>query len=275
MKKRVNNNSEKIKVIALIIAIAIVIALICILCYGYFKKATYEVKNPIATIEVENFGTMKIELYPEYAPNTVNNFITLANNGFYDGLTFHRIVKDFMVQGGDPKGDGTGGATLSAINSKIEKDSDDDIEYNINGEFLINDYEANTLKLSKGVIAMARSDYSQYASYLGKSVTTEGYNSACSQFFIMTTDDYISLTGSYAGFGKVIEGLDVLEKIAEVEVKASSDEEGAEVSTPVEPPVVKSIKIETFDSKYPLPEYHEPFDIQGYINSMFGTQLQY
>ncbi len=272
MKKKVNNNNEKIKVIALIIAIAIVIALIVIVCCGYLKKATYEVKNPIATIEVENFGTMKVELYPEYAPNTVNNFITLANNGFYDGLTFHRIVKDFMIQGGDPLGDGNGSSTLSYINSKIEKGSDKDKEYNIDGEFLINDYEKNTFKLSKGVIAMARSDYSQY-SYFGDQVTKEGYNSAGSQFFIMTTDDYISLTGSYAGFGKVIEGFDVLEKIAAVEVKASSDKEGAEVSTPVNAPVIKSIKIETFDSKYPAPKYHEPFDIEGYTKSLFGGQI--
>ena len=273
MKKKVNKNNEKVKIICLIIAILIAIALIGKLCYGYFMKATYEVKNPIATIEVENFGTMKVELYPEYAPNTVNNFISLANNGFYDGVTFHRIIKDFMIQGGDPAGDGTGSPKLSAIDSKVEKDSEKDITYNIDGEFLLNEYEENTLKLSKGIIAMARNDYSSYASYY-PSLKTEGYNSAGSQFFIMTSDNYINLTGSYAGFGKVIEGLDVLEKVSEVEVKASSEEEGAEESTPVEAPIISSIKVETFDTKYDLPEYHEQFDINNFFSSMYSTQIQ-
>jgi len=271
MKKKVNNN-EKGKKICLVIAILLVTALIGKLCYGYFMKAKYIVKNPIATIEVENFGTMKVELYPEYAPNTVNNFITLANNGFYDKLTFHRIIEDFMIQGGDPAGDGTGSPNLSAIDSSIEKDSDKDIIYNIDGEFLINEYENNTLKLSKGVIAMARNDYSSYETYY-PGLKTRGYNSAGSQFFIMTTDDNISLTGSYAGFGKLIEGEDVLKSIASVEVKAAS-EENSEESTPVEPPVIKSIRVETFDTKYDMPKYHEQFDINSFFSSMYSTQIQ-
>ena len=163
MKKKVNQKKETKKVIFLLIAIILVLAIIATLCVGYYKKATYEVKNPIATLEIKDYGTMKIELYPEYAENTVNNFIALANNGFYDGLTFHRIIKDFMIQGGDLKGDGSGSPTLSYIDDSIEKNSDKDAEYNINGEFMENGHEANTLKLEKGVIAMARTDYSQYA----------------------------------------------------------------------------------------------------------------
>lgn len=270
MKKKENKKKGILKNISLIIAIIIVVDLIATLCYGYFRKVTYTVQNPIATIEVKDYGTMKVELYPEMAPNTVANFIALSNNGFYDGLTFHRIIEDFMIQGGDPNGDGSGAPTMSYIDSSIEKDSDEDTEYNINGEFVENEYENNTLKLEKGVIAMARSDYSSYASYYGSSITEEGYNSAGSQFFIMTTDDNVSLTGYYAGFGKVIEGYDVLEKIAKTEVKKASDDD-TEESTPVDPPIITSIRVETYGIEYGKPETHEPFD----INSMFSSSLSY
>ena len=270
MKKKVNKKKEIKKVICLSVAILLVIAIIATLCVGYYKKATYEVKNPIATIEIKDYGTIKVELYPEYAPNTVKNFITLANNGFYDGLTFHRIIKDFMIQGGDPKGDGTGTPTLSGIDTSIEKGSDVDTEYNINGEFILNGYEENTLKLEKGVIAMARGDYSAYASYYGRALLEAGYNSAGSQFFIMTTDDNVALTGSYAGFGKVIEGYDVLEKVASVKVKAAS-KENTEKSKPEKDVIIKSIKIDTFEEVYEKPETHEAFDINSYFSSMMSS----
>lgn len=269
MKKKVNQKKEMRRILFLVIAIVLVLSAIAILCVGYYKKATYEVKNPIATIEIKDYGTVKVELYPEYAENTVNNFITLANNGFYDGLTFHRIIKDFMIQGGDPKGDGTGTPTLSAIDTTIEKASEADTEYNINGEFMLNDYEANTLKLEKGVIAMARGDYSAYANYFGNSVVKEGYNSAGSQFFIMTTDDNTALTGSYAGFGKVIEGFEVIEKVAKVKVKKASDD-ATEESTPVKDIIISSIEIETFDTTYDMPKTHTPFDMGSYMSSMYS-----
>ena len=107
---------KNVKNIIWIIALILVIVLIAGIGYGYYKKATMEVKNPIATMEVENFGTIKIELYPEIAPQTVANFVTLSNRGFYDGLTFHRIVKDFMIQGGDKEGTGKGSATTKDLN---------------------------------------------------------------------------------------------------------------------------------------------------------------
>lgn len=267
MKKKANKKKETKKIIFLIIAILIVLAVISTLCLGYYKKVTHNVQNPIATMEIEGYGTIKLELYPEYAPNTVKNFITLANNGFYDGLTFHRIIKDFMVQGGDITGDGSSSPSLSDIDSNIEEGSDKDIKYNIDGEFIINGYDNNTLKLEKGVIAMARTDYSDsiYYYYLGAAILKEGYNSAGSQFFIMTTDDNISLTGYYAGFGKVIEGYEVLEKLANTKVKKAS-EDSTEESKPVEAPIIKSLRVETFGEKYKLPEIHEQFD----INNLFG-----
>lgn len=269
MKKKVNQKKETKKIIILLIAIILVLAAIAVLGIGYWKKATHEVKNPIATLEIKDYGTMKIELYPEYAPNTVNNFIALANNGFYDGLTFHRIIEDFMIQGGDLKGDGSGSPTLSYIDTSIEKNSDKDTEYNINGEFMENGYEANTLKLEKGVIAMARGgSYSQYAPYYGKAFLEADYNSAGSQFFIMTTDDNTALTGQYAGFGKIIEGFDVLEKVAKVKVE-KANKDATEESKPVKDVVISSMKVETFDTTYDIPETHEPFDINSYFNSMY------
>lgn len=138
--------------------------------------------NPVATIEMENGDIMKVELYPEIAPNTVKNFISLANKGFYDGVIFHRVIPGFMIQGGDPEGVGIGGPG-----------------YSIKGEFKANGFE-NNLKHEKGVISMARS---------------MSPNSAGSQFFIMVANSP-HLDGQYAAFGKVIEGIEAADKIVAV-----------------------------------------------------------
>ncbi len=137
--------------------------------------------NPIATLTMENGKQIKIELYPETAPNTVNNFISLANNGFYDGLIFHRVIRNFMIQGGCPEGKGTGNPG-----------------YSIEGEFASNGF-ANDLSHERGVISMARS---------------QNKNSAGSQFFIMH-NDAPHLDGNYAAFGAVKEGMEVVDEIAD------------------------------------------------------------
>lgn len=256
---------KKFKGIAGIIAIIIILVLIGVLCYGYYKNVTMEPQNPVATMEVEGFGTIKMELYPDMAPNTVKNFITLSNRGFYDGLTFHRVVKDFMIQGGDVKGDGTGAPKLSDL-----KDGGADEEYSIKGEFIANGVK-NTLKHEEGVVSMARADYTSYSS----SLTEESYNSAASQFFIMTKAN-TSLNGQYTAFGKVIEGMDIVHNIENIEVKSSSegtDSESsttAEVSTPVNPPVIKSIRVETYGVDYGEPETLEPFDYTSWLYSQYG-----
>lgn len=258
----------KTKNIIWIIALILVIVLIAGLSYGYYKKATMEVKNPIATMEVENFGTIQMELYPEFAPQTVANFVTLANRGFYDGLTFHRVIKDFMIQGGDKDGTGEGSATTADL-----KDDGDDTKYNIKGEFIANGVENNKLKFDEGIVGMARGDYTSYSSTL----TEESYNSGSSQFFIMTKYN-ASLNGYYTAFGKVIEGLDIVHKIEEIEVKAADeaqeDEEATtvntEVSTPVNPPKITSLKVETYGIDYGLPEILEPFDYMTWMYKQYG-----
>lgn len=249
----------KTKRIIMIIAIILVIVLIGLVGYAIYQKATFTKQNPVATMEIEGLGTMKIELYPDQAPNTVANFITLANRGFYDGLTFHRIVKDFMVQGGDKEGTGSGAPTLSDI-----KDGGSTTEtYAIKGEFVQNGFNKNTLRHEKGVISMARSDYSQMGLY------EEGYNSAGSQFFIMTGDN-ASLNGYYAAFGKVIEGMDVLDKLNETEVTTSEDSSDSEASTPVNPPVITSVRVDTFGVDYGVPETVTPFDYNSYMQQLYS-----
>ena len=140
--------------------------------------------NPIVTIEMENGGVIKAELYPEIAPNTVANFVNLVEDGFYDGLIFHRVIAGFMIQGGDPQGSGMGGPG-----------------YSIKGEFAANGFRKNTLKHSRGVLSMARA---------------MNPNSAGSQFFVMHADAP-HLDGQYAAFGKVIEGMDTVDAIAATE----------------------------------------------------------
>ena len=169
-------------------------------------------QNPIITFEMENGDIMKAELYPQVAPNTVNNFISLVNKGFYDGLIFHRVINGFMIQGGDPEGTGMGGPG-----------------YGIKGEFAQNGF-ANDLKHSAGVLSMARSMMP---------------NSAGSQFFIMHKDAP-HLDGQYAAFGKVTDGMDTVNAIAETETDYSD--------APLEPQMIIKGTVDTDGVDYPEPE---------------------
>lgn len=253
---------EKSKNLLWIVALIVLVILIGVVGFGYYKNATMEVKNPIATMEVENFGTIKMELYPNLAPETVANFITLANRGFYDGLKFHRIIKDFMIQGGDKEGTGKGSASISDL-----KDDGEDKAYSIKGEFIANGVD-NKLKFDEGILGMARSDYTQQSPTLKE----ESYNSGSSQFFIMTKNN-ASLNGKYTSFGKVIEGMDIVHKIEEVEVKAADDSEqsgNSEVSTPVNDVKITSLKVETNGIDYGLPKTLEVFDYQTWMYKQYG-----
>ena len=269
---------KKASNIITIIALLLILVLIGGVSYGYYKKATMEVKNPIVTMEVQDFGTIKLELYPEMAPQTVSNFIALAQHGFYDGLKFHRIVDGFMIQGGDANGDGSGSPKLSDLG--IDVSESDDRNYSIKGEFLSNKYTKNTLKHKEGVISMARADYTSYSS----SLTTESYNSAGSQFFIMTADNE-SLDGNYAPFGKVIEGMDIVHKIEKVEVKEtetsssnnSSSEaktEEKEKSTPVNDVIISKVTVETYGVDYGKPDTLETWDYYDWVYKTYGVNLK-
>lgn len=234
------------KIIWIVVLIAIIV-LIGVVGVGYYKKITYKQQNPIATIVVEGFGEIKVELYPDQAPEAVSNFIALANGKFYDGTGFHRIMKEFMIQAGSKNGDGITGAKVSNL-----KDGGEEESYTIKGEFIANGVE-NTIKFEEGTIGMAR----------GGGYTEDAYNSACSQFFIMTEKN-TSLNGQYAGFGKVIgEGMEIVHKISEVEVTVADGQEqteNAEVSKPVNQPKITSIRVDTFGEDYGIPEILKLFN---------------
>ncbi len=168
-------------------------------------------QNPVVTIEMENGGIIKAELYPDIAPETVNNFVTLVSQGFYDGLIFHRVIRGFMIQGGDPQGIGIGGPG-----------------YCIKGEFSANGHK-NDLSHTVGVLSMARA---------------QAPDSAGSQFFIMHQDSPF-LDGQYAAFGKVTEGQDVVNAIAETRTNFQDK--------PLEDQRMKKVTVETFGVEYPEP----------------------
>jgi len=253
---------ENVKKALLILAIILVIAGLAWVGYSIYKANTEQNQNPIATIEVEKFGTIKVELYPDIAPNTVTNFIALASSGYYDNSSFHRIVDGFMIQGGGKNGNETSRPTLADI-----KEGGESKEYTIQGEFIANGFRTNTLKHTKGVISMARSDYSSM------NQTKKGYDSAGAQFFIML-DDNTSLDGLYAAFGKVIEGLDVVEKLGKVETKVAEGSEenaNAEKSVPVETPIITKVTVDTFGVNYGEPDTQEPFDYYNYMMQQYST----
>lgn len=181
------------------------------------------VENPIVTMEISDYGTIKIELYPKYAPNTVANFVNLVESGFYNDNTFHRLVPGFVLQGGDPDGDGTGGPG-----------------YTIKGEFSENGYGKNTLKHDKGVVSMAR---------------TNMPNSAGSQFFIVLDDTktiHASLDNKYAAFGKVIEGMDIIENI---EKNATvKDNQSGKLKKNIR---IKKATVDTFGKEYSVKKIQE------------------
>lgn len=178
------------------------------------NKKTYD--NPVVTMKIKDYGTIKIELYPKYAPNTVANFVTLVKNGFYDNNTFHRLVPGFVLQGGDPNGNGSGGPG-----------------YTIKGEFRDNNYTKNTLKHTTGIISMARAN---------------DPDSAGSQFFIVLANSEMisqSLDNKYAAFGKVIEGMDIIKNIEDTE-KIENDITGKLK----ENITIESATVETFGQEF-------------------------
>ncbi len=177
-----------------------------------------ETGHPIAVIEMENGGQIIVELYDDVAPNTVKNFISLANKGFYDGVIFHRVIQGFMIQGGDPLGTGVGGPG-----------------YNIPGEFSNNNFE-NSISHTRGTISMGRRG-SAYADYLY-------YDTAGSQFFICDADSTF-LDGNYGSFGRVVEGMDVVDAIAATKTDSSDK--------PYEDQVMKRVYVETFGKTYDEP----------------------
>ena len=231
---------NKTKLMIWVIIAVLAVLVLGLLCYNIFAYETRKVQNPVATLEVENYGNIKIELYPEYAPNTVANFINLINKGFYNGKTFYG--KDVNAIFATQNSDGSlAEPTKSLVDSSVQAGTEQDTKYQINGEFVANHF-----------------------------------NSASCHFQIML-DSNRNLNGVYTAFGKVVEGLDVVEKIFAIEEKPAEVKEGEEAPAQDEtsikqlatPAVIKNASVETFGTEYPMPEIHEAFDYNAFLQNYF------
>lgn len=247
------------KKVFLTIGIAIVAIAIIITGVLFIKGKTYKVQNPVATIQIEGYEKpIKIELDPQSAPNAVANFIKLANNGFY--TNFKMLIEENRILGNE--------SMQMARLSNIMEYPQNDYVYGIKGDFVANGYDKNLIKHKKGVITMERDDYS----YFG--YKEEGYNSANCNFCILT-QDIDNYNGYYAGFGKVVEGMDVLEAIAATRVDVSEDEkDDTKKDDSVNTITIASITVDTFGVDYGVPEvvnYEENMEkVNKIYNQYFG-----
>ena len=257
---------EKFEFVLLIILVIAVILGIGFVGCNYVKASNYGAQNPVATFEIKDYGNVKIELYPEYAPNTVSNFIALINSGYYNEKVVYGKDSGALYMARN-KEDNTEGPKVSLIDNSIVEDSEDNYSYEINGEFIANGFEKNTLRHEKGVISLNRSDYSMY------NLKKEGYNSGSAQFsVIMETSS--ELNGLYCGFGKVIEGMEIIEKIYnESEVVATEDGEtdSDSIKEFTTMPVISTAAVETYGVDYGKPEVHKAFDLQSYLMQLYSS----
>ena len=301
----------KIKRILLILAIIIVALLLLYLGINYAKAGMNELKkdkNPVVTMEIEDYGTIKIELYPDMAPNTVKNFVALVNSGYYNGKTISEIGEDSIVggfdlsdgkqedyedkkdeekatvEGEDTEEEYVPGPKLSNI--KTLKDGEDDTAYSIAGEFVEAGFTDNTLSHQRGVISMKRDTYDDYQYQLSllQMMGYESYieslislmdNTAGSGFFIVTETN-TAYDGQYAAFGKVIEGMDVVDKISEAKVKESKseDEENAEAETikvPEKEIKISKVTVDTKGIDYGVPETSTRFDFDALFSQLLSN----
>ena len=294
-----------------IIALIFILILGGFLSYGYYQKKTYKLQRPIVTMEIENYGTVKMELYPDMAPNTVKNFIALVNNGFYNGKTISEIGDSAITGGFDLN---TGEEKSKEESKKDDSKKDDDTEedkyvqgpkmsnvkslgeneedtaYSIKGEFVEAGYTDNTLSHQKGILTMARKTYNDYQyqislmqmmgqdSYLSSIVSLLN-DSATSGFSIMTKND-ISYDGEYAAFGKVIEGMDIIEKISKVEVKKETtnkdkknedNEEENTAKTPKKEIKISKVTVDTKGEKYNAPEVTSKVDFDSLFSQLMSS----
>lgn len=280
--------NKKVQLVIWGIIAIIAIILLGVTGYGLFKNLIGEVTHPEVSFEIDGYGTVKMELYPEYAPNTVANFIKLVENGYYSDKVVYGKDNVCMYMGRDIAGEAVN-PRLSLISDKVEVGSSDDYEYTIPGEFIANGYSKNTLKHEKGVVSLIRNDYTQYISSLAE----ESYNSGNAQIGIMMGDEANNLNGVYAGFGRIIEGMDILEKMYnELEIgkpetqtseensentEASNTEENSEeekeeaIKTFKLAPAIKSTSVEKHGIDYGMPKVQEAFDYNAYLYQMLGN----
>jgi len=307
------NTLKNLILIVLIIAVSLGIGYL-IFNAARSKKYNEEAKNPIVTIDIENYGQVKMELYPDYAPNTVKTFIKLIENGYYNGKVFHGTDGKAVSAGmklekteeyADEDYDENKNLREGAVPTEKETAKEDslrvsdldksvvpfyeetDEEYasleegkngnektdykaSIKGEFVANGYNNNTLRFEYGTLGLYRNDYTAYT----ESLLTESYDSGSSLFFIATEEDS-TLNGQYAAFGKVIEGMDIIENIKALptqEDENSTSNEAIKQFAEGSYPKIKSISVDTFGVNYGMPKYQEAFDYSAYLSNLM---LQY
>lgn len=259
---------EKLKILVGIVISVALILLMGLIIYNNVRANTEEVQNPVATFEIKDYGNVKVELYPEYAPNTVSNIIALIEAGYYkDKVIFGK--DDVCVYMGRKTEDEAEGVNISTIDSSIEADSESDYKYEINGEFIANGFEKNTLRHEKGALTLNRANYASYGLY------EEGYNSGNAQFSVIINESS-ALNGVYCVFGKVVEGMEIVEKIyneaqiAEAEGETETEEEEGSIKKFAQMPVIANVTVEKNGVDYGRPETHEAFDIQEYLNKLYS-----
>ena len=263
-----------LKNIVLVIISLLLIAAIAYAIYGACNYYFIKTPNPEAVVELENYGTIKIELYPEYAPNTVANFIKLAEAGYYNGKVIYGKDELGLYFGRNEDGE-VDVPTKDLIDPSIEKPEVDeegnpkvDLRYEIPGEFISNGFEKNTLSHEQGVISMIRYDFAA----AGVSTLAQySNNSATSQIRIMT-GNFPGLNGLYAAFGKIVEGYDIVEKIAnETKTKESEDTSILEFENK---PKITSVTIDTHGIDYGIPETEEYFDYQTFMTNYMSQYVK-
>ena len=277
--------SKKLQfIIWTVIAIAVV-ALLGLCIYNYVEMNSKGNVHPHVSIEFENYGTVEFELYPEYAPNTVANFIKLAQSGYYNDKVMYGKDTMCLYFGRDENGE-----VVEPTTETIEYPEASPYNYSIDGEFIANGFAKNTLRHEKGVVSLIRSNYTEYFSDL----YDESYNSGSSQIGIMMSDQSSNLNGVYAAFGRVVNGLDILEKIynelevveeteedvteedvedvdeevdEETDTESEEEEDKGGIKKFAEYPKVTAVTVDTYGIDYGMPEIHKAFDYTEYLNN--------
>ncbi len=274
------------KIVIFLIIIALIVGIVLITTNIVMSKTNKDT-NPVVTMDIDGYGQVKIKLYPDMAPNTVKNFITLANKGFYNGKKFSEI-KDSAIFGGadEVASDSEETAEPKLSNIKDLPEGETDKAYSIEGEFIENGHNENTLSHQRGVISMNRKSYNDYQQELAmvqmmgykdytNTLLEEMYDSQASEFFIVT-EDSTKYDGTYTAFGKVIEGMDIIDSISKLDLINNISEDGTKTPTTkiMIAPVISNISVDTKGVDYGVPEVKDVFDFDSIFNYFMQQYMQ-
>lgn len=274
------------KIIAVVLVLALIAATVATVINIVLAKNDKK-HNPVVTMEIEGYGNVKLELDPEAAPNTVKNFIRLAQRGYYNGKTFSDVQEGLVVGGLD---DVSGEEKKEMVAPKLSDIKDgvaenEDKEYSIPGEFIEKGHK-NMLSHQRGVISMTRTTYNDYQQEIAmiqmigygdyiNGVVDKMYNSQAAGFFILTEDE-IGYDGTYSAFGRVVDGMDIIDTISKLELEKNTDSEGKETTGTgiVNAPVIKNVTVDTYGVDYGIPETESAYDFEAIFNFLIQNYMQ-